>query len=258
MADLNAAKTADVQEFFDRYYKPGNATLTLTGDFDPAEVKGIISEYFGDIPAGAAAAPAECAATYSTGQIRRRWPDAKATLPAVLVGFRLPEYRSEDMPALDLLAMILGQGESSRLNRAVVRERKLAVVAISVANPQGPRRGPGVMLTLAVANQGVTVDSLEAGIMAEYRRLAAEGVTAEELEKVKNGYRTQLITQRQEALFRAEALQQASLYLGDPEAVNTAWRRYLAVTVDDIKRVSDRYLRSDNSLILLITPEASR
>lgn len=97
-------------------------------------------------------------------------------------------------------------------------------------------------------------DSLEAGMAAEFARLVQEGVTEAELTKAKNAYRTQLITQQQQALNKAEALQGASMFLGDPEAVNTNWKRFLAVTVADVKRVAATYLRPENSLVLLITP----
>jgi predicted Zn-dependent peptidase len=79
-------------------------------------------------------------------------------------------------------------------------------------------------------------------------------VTDAELTKAKNGYRTQLITQQQQALAKAEALQSASLFLGSPEAVNTNWKRYVAVTMADVKRVAATYFRPENSLVLLITP----
>jgi predicted Zn-dependent peptidase len=138
----------------------------------------------------------------------------------------------------------------------VVRERKLAQGAVTLANPFGPRRGPGVFLALGIANQGVEVDSLEAGLAAEFTRIAREGVSDAELTKAKNAYRTQLITQRQQVLFRAEALQSANLFLGDPEAVNTNWRRYLAVTQTDVKRAAETYFRPDNALVLLITAES--
>jgi zinc protease len=258
MADLNAAKVEDVQAFFDLYYRPNNAILTVVGDFDSAEAKRLIESYFAGIPRGADPAPVACQPSFGTGQIHRRWPDSKATLPAVLVAFRIPEYSSPDTPALELLATILGQGESSRLNRTVVREQKLAQAAITLANPLGPRRGPGVLLTLGIANQGVSPDSLERGLMAEYHRLVTEGISEAELSKAKNAYRTQLITEQQQVLNRAEALQQANLFLGDAGGVNTNWQRYLSVTLDDIRRIAGRYLVADNSLVLLITPEAAK
>ncbi len=176
----------------------------------------------------------------------------------MLLAYRIPEYRSEDTPAIELLATILGQGESSRINNTVVREKKLAQFAIVLSNPASPRRGPGVLLALGISNQGVSPDSLEAGLAAEFRRVAADGVSEAELSKAKNGYRTQLITQQQRALNRAEAIQAANLFLGDAEAVNTNWKRFLAVTVDDLKRVAQKYFTPENALVLLITPGAAQ
>jgi predicted Zn-dependent peptidase len=258
MADLDAAKTPDVKAFFDLYYAPNNATLVLTGDFQPAEAKQLIQTYFGTIPKGQDAPPVQCQARFSPGTIRRPWPDSKANLPAVLLAYRIPEYRSEDTPAIELLATILGQGESSRINNQVVRQKKLAQFAIVLSNPASPRRGPGVLLTLGVSNQGVSPDSLEAGLAAEFKKVANEGVSDAELNKAKNGYRTQLITQQQHALNRAEAIQSANMFLGDAEAVNTNWKRFLAVTVDDLKRVAQKYFTPENALVLLITPGATQ
>jgi len=259
MDDLNAAKTPGGKAFFDLYYAPNNATLTVAGDFDTPATKALIQQYFGDIPRAPDAPPLqECKSSFGTGQIRKVWPDPKASLPAVVLAYRVPEYKNDDMPVIELLATILGQGESSRINRTVVREKKLAQGAFVFANLFGPRRGPGNILALAISNTGVTPDSLEAGLAAEFARLVQEGVTEQELTKAKNAYRTQLITQQQQALNKAEALQSASLFLGSHEAVNTNWKRFLAVTTADVKRVAGAYLRPENSLVLLIIPGAAQ
>ena len=255
MDDLNAAKTDDVKAFFDLYYAPNNATLVVAGDFETAAAKKLITDYFGGIPRGQDAPTVTCDQPYGSGQIRRRWPDAKANLPGVLLAYRIPEYKHADFPALSLLATILGQGESSRINKAVVRDLKLAQFSVSLLNPASPRRGPGVFLTLAVVNQGVVVDSLEQALAAQVGRIASEGVTAAELDKARNAYRTGLITQQQQALARAEAIQAARMFMGDAEAVNTDWRRFMAVTIADVKRVAQTYLVPENSLALLIVPE---
>ena len=255
MDDLNAAKTEDVKAFFDLYYAPNNATLVVAGDFEAAAAKKFITDYFGGIPRGQDAPTVTCDQPYGSGQIRRRWPDAKANLPGVLLAYRIPEYKHADFPALSLLATILGQGESSRINKGVVRDLKLAQFSVSLLNPASPRRGPGVFLTLAVVNQGVVVDSLEQALAAQVGRIATEGVTAAELDKARNAYRTGLITQQQQALARAEAIQAAKMFMGDADAVNTDWRRFIAVTIDDLKRVAKMYLVPENSLALLIVPE---
>jgi zinc protease len=252
MADLDAARTPDVQEFFRQYYAPNNAVLTVVGDFDTAEAKRMVEQYFGSIPRGPAR-PAEqpCQARFNAGARRRDLVDPKATLPATFRVYAVPAYEHPDTPALSLLATILGQGESSRLNRVLARETRAAVGTQTYLNPFGPRRGPGVFLAFAIANQGVAVDSVDRLLAAQVARLGAEGVDAAELEKAKNSFRAGVINQRQQALNLADALQTARMFLGTPDAINTDLDRYMKVTLDDIRRVARTYLVPDNSLTLL-------
>ena len=255
MADLDAADTADVQQFFDMYYAPNNATLVISGDFQPAEARRLVEQYFGGIERGPAPPPVQCEQPFDTGEQRRHVVDAKANLPAVFHVYRVPAYDDADMAALELLSTILGQGESSRLNRALARDAKAAAAAQALLNPFGPRRGPGIMLFFTIANQGVGTDSLDKLLAAAIARVGAEGVTAQELTKAQNGVRANLILQRQTALNTAEALQTAKMFLGSADAVNGMLDRYMKVTVDDIKRVAAKYLRPDNSLILTVSSE---
>ncbi|MGI9078503.1 MAG: M16 family metallopeptidase [Gemmatimonadaceae bacterium] len=256
MDDLNAAKTSDVKEFFDLYYAPNNATLVVAGDFDSAEAKRLISLYFSDVPRGKTPPPVPCTASVNSGPRRKNVLDPKANLPAVMAIYRIPAYDHADYPALELLSTILGQGESSRFNRALAREQKLAVATPVFANPFGPRRGPGVFLLLAIANQGIKTDTLEKAMAVEAAKIGREGITNAELTKAQNAYRATTISGRETPLEVAEALQRANLFLGNPEAVNTDFARHMAVSADDVKRVAATYLRPDNALTLIITSEA--
>jgi zinc protease len=257
MEDLNAAKLEDVQGFFKRYYAPNNATLVITGDFQPAEAKRLVEQYFGDIPRVEAPPPVQCTQQFNRGQRRARYVDAKATLPAVIQTYLIPEYKSDDTPALEFLATILGQGESSRLNVRLGREAK-ATVAAQTGAGLGPHRGPNVFYALGIANQGVPIDSVDRLLAAEMARVAAEGVSDAELTKAKNAYRASTIEDRQRALNVAEALHTADMFLGSYEAVNTSLDRYMKVTADDVKRVAATYLRPDNSFVITIVPEGSK
>ena len=250
MADLNAAQVADVQAFFKQYYAPNNATLAVVGDFDPAEAKRLVQQYFGDIPRVDPPAPVTCDPKYNSGQVRRRVRDTKANLPALLHVFKVPAYSDADAPVIDLIATILGQGESSRLNQRLARETKAAAGTQALHHA---RRGPGTLITFAVANQGVSIDSLDRLLAGEVARLSSDGVSEAELAKAKNAYRAATITERQRAFTVAEALQRANLFLGSPEAVNTDFDRFMKVTVADIRRVAQKYLRPDNSLVLIIS-----
>jgi zinc protease len=147
-----------------------------------------------------------------------------------------------DYPALELLSTILGAGESSRLNRALVRESKVAVVAQALYNPFGAMRGAGIFGALAIANQGIEADTLRAQLMRQMAT-AANGITMEELTKAKNARRSSTIFGRQTAMATTEAVHFAAMYLGGPEAVNTDAARYEAVSLADLRRVAGTYLR---------------
>jgi zinc protease len=254
MDDLNAAKLEDVQAFFNMYYVPNNATLVVTGDFQPAEAKQLITNYFAAIPRAADPPSVACDQPFNVGQQRRSVTDSKANLPAVLMLYRMPEYKNADTPALEFLSTILGGGESSRLNRAVVRDAKAALAVQTLAG-LGPRRGPNVFGALGIANQGVSPDSIETLLVKQIAEVVANGVTEAELAKAKNAYRAGRISELQTSMGRAEAIHTADMFMGDPKAVNADLDRHMAVTVDDIKRAAAKYLRPDNSVITLIKPE---
>jgi predicted Zn-dependent peptidase len=255
MDDLEAAKVEDVQAFFKQYYAPNNVTLTVVGDFQPAAAKQLIADYFGGIARQPAPPVPACEQPFNSGALRTRLTDPKATLPAVLSLYRIPPTSHADYPALDLLSTILGQGESSRLNRVLARETKAALAAQALVNPFGPRRGPGMFFALGIANQGVPIDSVEKLLAQEVERVARDGVTEEEVTKAKNQFRFTKVNERQRAFALAEAVQYAALYLGSPEAVNTDLDRYMRVTAADIKRAAAAFLRLDNSLTITIVPE---
>ena len=254
MTDLNAARTEDVKAFFDLYYTPNNATLVVVGDFDPAEARSLIDQYFGNIPRGKEPPSVVCDAKFNAGERRESVTDDKATLPALLRIFLVPEYKHPDHAALELLATILGSGESSRMNRAIAREAKAALATQVGLDVTGPHRGPSTFAALAIANQGVSTDSLDTLISIEIAKVVADGVTDAELTKAKNSRRASVIFGKQQALNTAESIQSASMYLGSAGAVNTDLERYLKVTKDDLKRVAQQYLRPDNSVVILIKP----
>ena len=256
MTDLNAATTDDVKAFFDLYYVPNNATLTLVGDFDPAEARQLIEQYFGGIARAKDVPPVVCDVKFNAGEKRETVTDDKATLPALLRIFLVPEYKNQDHAALELLATILGGGESSRMNRAIAREAKAALATQVGLDVTGPHRGPGTFAALAIANQGVSTDSLDKLISIEIAKVASDGVTDAELSKAKNSRRASTIFGKQQALNTAESIQSANMFLGSAAAINTDLQRYMKVTKDDIKRVAQQYLRPDNSVVILIKPPA--
>jgi zinc protease len=251
MDDLDAAVTADVQEFFDLYYAPNNATLAVVGDFDPAEARALIEQYFGDIPRGAEPDPVECDVTFGGLGRSTTFEDQHANLPAVIVGYLIPPHSHADTPPLSMLGTILGGGESSRLNIALVRE---AQSALQAGAGLSSRRGPGLMFAFAIANQGIEPDTLVEQIRAQVARIAEEGVTAAELEKAKNSFRSGQIFGQQTAFGFSNSLQHYAHYHDSLDDISTDLDQYMAVTVEDMRRAARTYLVPENSYTLIVVP----
>ena len=254
MDDLNAAQLADVQAFFDTYYAPNNATLVVVGDLQPRELRRLVNQYFATIPRHPDPPAVQCEYRLTPGGERREVQDAHANLPASVRFYRIPAHGDADTPALELLNVILGQGESSRLNVSVVRRDKAAVGTQVLSNPVGPRRGPGVLVILGIVNQGVEVLKLDSLIAAQVDSIRTGGVTAEELTKAKNTFRAQFIHNRETTLDKAEDLHHYDLFHVSLAEINSDLERYLAVSADDIRRVANRYLDPANAVIVIVRP----
>jgi predicted Zn-dependent peptidase len=241
-----------VQGFFDLYYAPSNATLTVVGDFEPAEARRLIQDYFGGIPRGAEPPSLSCEVTFGSGAREIVWEDPLANLPAVLIAYQVPEHKHGDSPALTLLQSVLGEGESSRLNRSLVREQQVALQSGMFLDS---RRGPGQLIGFAIANAGQSADTLAAALRAEAARLVVEGITPEELEKARNAFRRGFVFDRQNSMGLAEGIQHYAHFHDDASEINTDLERDLAVTADDIRRVAARYLVPANSLTIKVVPK---
>lgn len=256
MDDLDAAQLADVKAFFDTYYAPNNATLVVVGDFRPLELRRFVNQYFSEIPRHADPAGVSCgtAVPGTSGPERREVTDAHANLPAVIRVYRVPPHADPDTPALELLNVILGEGESSRLNVAVVRREKAALGTQVAMNPFDSRRGPGVLLALGIANQGVDPLRLDTLIAAQLDTLRALKVSDEELTKAKNTFRAGFIHGRETTLGKAEELHHYDMFHVSLAEINSDLDHFLAVTADDIRRVAVKYLNPANAVVIIVRP----
>ena len=261
MADLDAAKVPDVQAFFDTYYAPNNATLVVVGDFSPTELRRLVNQYFAGVPGHAAPEAPRCdtggGAASAKGAQRREVRDPQANLDLVMRLYRIPEHRSADTPALEILNIILGQGESSRLNVSVVRRDKAAVGAGAVLNPYGSRNGPGILAAYGIVNQGVSADRLDSLLSLQLDSIRANGITPAELDKAKNALRAGFIDNRETTFGKAEELHHYLTFHSSIDEINTDLDKLLAVTSDDVKRVANTYLAPGNLTLLIVRPGAA-
>ncbi|HZG52048.1 MAG TPA: pitrilysin family protein [Pyrinomonadaceae bacterium] len=251
MQDLDDATIEDIREFFRIYYAPNNAVLVVVGDFDPAEARALIEKYFATIPRQPTppgvdvSEPLEVAAPFET------YRDPFAQLPALMLGWKAPARRTPDAYALTLASELLLEGESSRFYQKLVKGDE-SVVAIQ--GGIGERRGPSSLYLFAIPKPGRSTEDIRRTINEEIARLAAEGPTGEEMEKLRNSLLNDAVRGRQTTMYRAQRLAEYTLYDGDPCLVNTEIERYLAVTPAQIKEVVARYLHTDNHAFIEIIP----
>jgi zinc protease len=251
MQDLQNAPLAAVQEFFNEYYTPNNAVLSLAGDFDPAEAMKLVQKYFGAIPNHATPAYKPDALKPQTAERTESMLDPLAELPAFHVAYHIPEDRTPDHYPLDLLSSVLGDGESSRLYQKLVKSKEL-LQEIDVGTDS--RRGPDLFSVWAICSPGHNGPEARELIYREIADIAEKGVTPRELEKAKNRIRSLFVYELEANLSRAMHLAEFEMYFGDANLLNSEAERYLAVTNEDIKRVARQYFVPTNRTVLDVIP----
>jgi zinc protease len=256
MRDLDAAQLEWVRTFHDAYYAPNNAVVSIAGDFEEAECLALLKRYFGD------ARPQPNVPRYPAPPVPEQpaprtsvVEDVHAKLPGLFSGWMIPPTGEADHYALELAALLLGDGESSRLHRVLVRERSVAIdVGASVNN----HRGPDIFAIDARLASGGRVDQVAKLVDAQLADIGRVGPTDEEMRKLKNRMRARYLFGLQSNLARASYLADLELHRGDASLANTELDRYLAVTKEDIKRVVAKYLTSTRRSTVEVKPGESR
>ena len=173
MRDLDNAPLSAVQEFFDAYYKPNNAVLSIAGDFEPSEAMALVEQYFGNIPQGPVPAFEPPAITPQTAERREVMTDPLAQRPAFHIAYHIPPNRQTDHYALEMLTVILGDGDSSRLYQDLVKEREICL-DISVGTDD--RRGPDLFSFFGLMSDGHEPKEAQNQIYETLEAVAREGV----------------------------------------------------------------------------------
>ncbi|HEX8632931.1 MAG TPA: pitrilysin family protein [Pyrinomonadaceae bacterium] len=252
--DLSAASLEDVKNFFRRYYTPNNATLTIAGDFTPAEARRLVEKYFAPIPRGPEPTPVPMQmATIS--ELKRINMEDRVALPRVYTVWPVPPQYTPDEAALDSLAAILGGGKSSRLYKTLVYERQIAQ-DVSAFNNSAEIAGQ--FQIVATAKPGKTLVELESAVNEEIERIKQTPPTPEEIERAYNAREASFIYSLQTVGGfggKNDQLNQYATYLNRPDYFNEDLARYRRVSAEDVKRVANQYL-TDKRLIVNVSPRA--
>ena len=253
MEHLDAAQEEDYVNFYKDFYVPNNAILSIAGDIDIEQSKKLIEKYFGSIPKGKKPVyRPKIVEPALSGELRDTVRD-NIQLPAVIHAYRIPAQGTDDYYAVQMLGILLSQGESSRLYKALVDEQQKALATGSFPIPT---EDPGLSLTYGIANIGVDPKALEDAMEAEIAKVQKELIPENEFQKLRNQIENDFINNYSSVAGIAENLANYKMYFGDANLINTEIDRYLKVTREDIQRVAKKYFTPGNRVVLYYLPKA--
>jgi predicted Zn-dependent peptidase len=255
MEHLEAATEEDYKNFYETYYVPNNAILSIAGDIDFAQAKKSIEKYFGGIPKGTKPINRPEVEEPALGAEVRDTIYDNIQLPAVIQAYRIPAQNTDDFYAVSMLSTLLSDGESSRLYRALVDEQQKALAA---ANVPLPTEDPGLTVALGIANVGVDVQALEDAMDAEIAKVQEELISEKEFQKLRNKVENDFVTANSRVVGIAESLANYKMYFGDANLINTELDRYLSVTREDIRNAARKYLSKKNRVSLHYLPKPTQ
>ncbi|MDX2086440.1 MAG: pitrilysin family protein, partial [Kofleriaceae bacterium] len=250
-ADLKAANVTDVASFFRTYYVPNNATMVIAGDVKFADVKRLVEKYFTFIPkASEPARPQYKTPAPITKEVVLTTTD-DVQVPRVYLNWRGPAAFTPEEPALDALALILGDGKSSRLYKRMVYDEKIAQGV--GASFQGEQLA-GMFQIVATAKPGVDPKRLTAVLNEEIAKIAATPPTDAELERAKNSQEAGFLNGLEPTLQRAIQLASYDVQAKDPDYFAKDLARRRAVTAQQVQAAAAKYLKQSARVTLTINP----
>ncbi len=253
MSDLNSFSATDAQKFFDKYYIPSNMVVTVVGDVKAPEAMPIIEKYFGRIPSHEK--PDERTTTEPPQNSERRVVLQEMSQPLYLEGYHRPDYRSPDDAVYDAIADLMSSGRTSRLYRALVRDKRIASDSAGFTGLPGTKY-PHLFAFYAFPLPGHKPEEMAEAIHAEIERIKKEDISDEELKMIKTRAKANLIR----GLGSNEGL---AFQLGINQARYDDWRelfrqvdRIDKVSKADIRRVAKQTFVSANRTVGIIETAA--
>lgn len=251
MSDLENLTTADAVAFFKKYYIPSNLITVIVGDVNPKRIRELAEIYFGRLPSAPKPEPLRTVEPPQQGE--RRVSLRLQAQRMIVVGFHKPDINHPDNAVYEALGNLLSQGRSSRLYRALVRDKKVATQVGGFPGFPG-QKYPGLFLFFAFTAPGRTNDEVEKALDFEIERLKTELVSQEELDGVKRRVRANLLRQLSSNFMLAIQLSEAQGLTGDWRNLFREVERISKVTAQDIQRIAQATFTRDNKTVGTIDP----
>jgi zinc protease len=251
MTDLNAATIDDVRDFYKTYYVPDNATLMIVGDFDTDTVTNLVNQYFSRVPKSPKPVPRDIPVEPQHTKEKRVTLEQPWPLPAVVVTYHVPYNGHPDSYPMFVMSKTLSDGQTSRIHRKLVYETGLALTAFGSSSFL---EQPGIFSAVALVNPGKSPDEVEKALVAEFDKLKTSGITERELQRAKNQFARDYVVSRLSIKDKASQLGHAEVIQKDMASADGEFDTFLKVSLDDVKRVAQKYFVPEGRMVMRIMP----
>lgn len=251
MEDIKAYKVQELKKFYDDFYVPNNAILVLAGDFDLAKTKAMVEKFYGplvkkDLP------PRKYSPEPEATKAQRFQIESEVQSRSLIIAYKGVESGHTDSFALDLAALVLGGGASSRLHKKLVYEDQASagVSAYNLTNAD-----PGSFLVSVAMKPGQRTERAEKIMKAEIEKIKKSPVSETELTKAKNQVMKDFVEELTTIDGKARSLAVNEILFGSYEKLFSDLEKYKAVTKEDIQRVANKYLLADKEVVGILNPK---
>jgi zinc protease len=252
MEDLKNATLDDVKNFYENFYGPNNATLVLSGDFEPDSVKSLIDKYFGEIKSLGQVARREPMPVILDKPVRLFHEDNFANVPEITMVWPVPEAYNKDAYALDFLAKLLSDGKKAPLYTVLVKEKELTSRA-SAYNNSSELTGE---FTISVrANEGKSLKEIEDAVYEAFARFEKDGITDKDIERIKAQSEMNFYQGINSVLNKSFQLAAYNTFLNDPGFIEKDIENIKSVTIADVKRVYESYIKEKPLVVTSFVPK---
>jgi zinc protease len=254
--DIRSASLDQVREFFQTYYHPGNASLSLAGDVETEQALDLAERYFGNLPAGPAVERVRMTAQLQ--EDANLFMEDRIELPRLYLSWHSPAMFADDDAELDIVADVLAHGKTSRLFKTLVYERR---VATDVSAYQHSREMGGQFQIVCTATAGVSLSELNSAILAAVNELAVNGPTPSEIERGVAQTEAQFVYRLQTIGGfggKGDQLNAYNTFVGDPGYFGADRQRYFDVTSGDAAAALTRWLVKAPHVTLSVVPKGKR
>jgi zinc protease len=259
MSDLDAMTPDDARAFYRRWYVPANAAVVVVGDVDPAQVRKLVDKHYGKLQARPVPPRKPREEPLQAG-MRRMEFKAQADQSYVALAFKVPQLTSfeatpdnDDALALTVLAAVLDGYEGARLDRALTQSQDRVADSVSAGNGLWGR-GPQLFTLTGVPAPGKTPEQVEAGLREQVAKVAREGITEAELQRVKTRWIAGEIYKLDSVMNQARELGGNWILDMPPDASDRLMQRLRGVTAEQVKAVAGRYFGDDQLSVGILRP----